>query len=191
MAETDDVLVELRHRIMGTLKPARPQHQETSEEGPTTTRPVNLERGRGSAAVALHRLAHPGRDGNAVVEDAPASEPINPGRDNGVVLEMSQLIERLSIEMPELLEEIVALVEHRTADLIEREDGASPRPTENVAPAALEQAAPQDDDTGQTAICLHFDKGVLARIDADAKRIGISRTAWLHVAADERLKGRR
>jgi hypothetical protein len=29
MAEMDDVLAELRHRIMGQLKPARPQHQET------------------------------------------------------------------------------------------------------------------------------------------------------------------
>jgi hypothetical protein len=30
MAEMDDVLAELRHRIMGQLKPARPQHQEAS-----------------------------------------------------------------------------------------------------------------------------------------------------------------
>jgi len=29
MAEMEDVLAELRHRIMGQLKPAQPQHQET------------------------------------------------------------------------------------------------------------------------------------------------------------------
>jgi hypothetical protein len=38
---------------------------------------------------------------------------------------------------------------------------------------------------------LLFDTRVLARIDADAKRIGLAGAAWLHVAADERLEGRR
>jgi hypothetical protein len=54
-------------------------------------------------------------------------------------------------------------------------------------------AAPtlQDGDMGETAITLLFDTQVLARIDASAKRIGITRTAWLHVAAGERLEGRR
>jgi hypothetical protein len=33
-----------------------------------------------------------------------------------------------------------------------------------------------------------MDGEVLARIDADARRLGISRTAWLHVAAHEKLK---
>ena len=47
------------------------------------------------------------------------------------------------------------------------------------------------DDEGKTAITLLFDTHVLTRIDADAKRIGISRAAWLHVAADERLENRR
>ena len=59
MAETDDVLAELRHRIMGQLKPARPQHQETNGEGPAQS--VNVEYQRhGCAAVALRRLAHLG-----------------------------------------------------------------------------------------------------------------------------------
>jgi hypothetical protein len=31
MAEMDDAMAELRHRIMGQLKPARPQHQQTKE----------------------------------------------------------------------------------------------------------------------------------------------------------------
>ena len=46
------------------------------------TQPV-IEQRRGSAAVALRRLAHPGRDGGAVVGDNPVSEPINPRRAPG------------------------------------------------------------------------------------------------------------
>ena len=56
-------------------------------------------------------------------------------------------------------------------------------------PAALVPATPtsQDDDTGIATISLRFDTQVLARIDAAAKQQGISRTAWLHLAASERL----
>jgi hypothetical protein len=82
---------------------------------------------------------------------------------------ISPLIRRLSIDMPELMEEVVAFIERRTAELDERDGGYA----------------------GKTAISLHFDTRVLARIDADAKRLGISRTAWLHVAAGDRLEGRR
>ena len=46
------------------------------------------------------------------------------------------------------------------------------------------------DDTGIATISLRFDTQVLARIDAAAKRLGISRTAWLHLAASERLDGK-
>jgi hypothetical protein len=35
---------------------------------------------------------------------------------------------------------------------------------------------------------LRFDTQVLARIDTAAKRLGISRTAWLHLAAGELLE---
>jgi hypothetical protein len=73
------------------------------------TEPVNIEQRRGSAAVSLRRLAHPGRDASAGVEDDPA---------------VCELIGRL--------EEIVASIERRTAELDER-DGAAPRPAENVA----------------------------------------------------------
>ena len=193
MAEMDDVLAELRHRIMGQLKPARPQHQETNGEGPAMTQPVNIEQRRGSAAVALRRLAHPERDGGAVVEE-PVSEPINPERDGGVVVggdPISPLVRRLSLDMPELMEEVVAFIERRTAELNEREDGAAPRPTESVVPAALVRATPtlqDDDDTGIATISLRFDTQVLARIDAAAQRQGISRTAWLHVAASKALE---
>jgi hypothetical protein len=47
MAEMDDVLAELRHRIMGQLKPAQPQHQETNGARPATTQPGNIEQRRG------------------------------------------------------------------------------------------------------------------------------------------------
>jgi len=192
MAEMDDVLAELRHRIMGQLKPARPQHQETNGEGPAMIQAVNIAQRRGSAAVALRRLAHPERDGSAVVEE-PVSEPINPERDGGVVMEgdpISPLVRRLSTEMPELMEEVVAFIERRIAELNEGEDGAAPRPTESVVPAALVRATPtlQDDDTGIATISLRFDTQVLARIDTAAKRLGISRTAWLHLAAGELLE---
>ena len=188
MAEMDDVLAELRHRIMGQLKPARPQHQETNGEGPSMTE-SNIEQRRGSAAVALRRLAHPGRDGAVLVGDDPVSEPINPERGGGVVGDdpISPLLRRLSIDMPELMEEVVAFIERRTAELDERKDGAAPRLTESVVPAALVRATPtlQDDDTGIATISLRFDTQVLARIDAAAQRQGISRTAWLHVAASK------
>ena len=183
MAEMDDVLAELRHRIMGQLKPAQPQHQET----PAMTQSVNIEQRRGSAAVALRRLAHPGRDGAVVMEDDPVSEPerVVVGDDP-----ISPLLRRLSIEMPELMGEVVAFIERRIVEL--RDGGAAPRPTESVAPAALVPATPtpQDDDTGTATISLRFDTQVLARIDAAAKRLGISRTAWLHLAASERLDGK-
>jgi hypothetical protein len=175
MAEMDDVLAELRHRIMGQLKPARPQHQQTNGEGPAMTQPVNIEQRQGSAAVALRRLAHPERDGGAHLK---RDDPIPP------------LLRRLSLDMPELMEEVVAFIERRTAELGEREEGTAPSPPktgapESVVPAALVRATPtlQDDDTGIATISLRFDTQVLARIDAAARRQGISRTAWLHAAA--------
>jgi hypothetical protein len=183
MAEIDDILSVLRHRIVEPFEsgPPKPATQEMVS-------PV-----KHSAVVAMLRLAHPGRDGAVVVEE-PVSEPINPERGGGVVVgddPLSPLIRRLSRDMPELLEEIVALVERRTAEL-NGDDGAAPRPAESAAPAAVAPATPTpQDDADKTAITLLFDTPVLTRIDADAKRVGISRTAWLHVAADERLEGRR
>ena len=141
MAEMDDVLAELRHRIMGQLKPAQPQHQETNGARPATTQPGNIEQRRGSAVVAVRRLVHPERDGSAVVEEL----AINPEQDDPI----TPLLRRLSIDMPELTEEVVAFIERRTAELSEREDGAAPRPTESVVPAALVRATPTlQDDTG-------------------------------------------
>ena len=52
-------------------------------------------------------------------------------------------------------------------------------------------AAPAGTDSLKAVVNLRMDGEVLARIDADAKRLGISRTAWLHVAAHEKLKRER
>jgi hypothetical protein len=48
-------------------------------------------------------------------------------------------------------------------------------------------AAP-DDSAGKAVVNMRFDAPLLARIDAAAKRQGISRTAWLHVAASRALE---
>jgi hypothetical protein len=179
MAQIDDILSVLRHRIMEPFEsgPPKPATQEMVS-------PV-----KHSAVVAMLRLARPGRDDGAVVGDDPVSEPINPEGGGGAVAEdeLSGLFKRLSRDMPELMEEVVAFIERRTAEI------AAPRKTESAAPAALVSATPtpQDGDADKTAITLLFDIRVLDRIDADAKRVGIGRTAWLHVAADERLEGRR
>jgi hypothetical protein len=102
---------------------------------------------RGSAAIALRRLAHPGRDGGVVGEDD----------------QLSEVTRRLS--------ELLAVVEHRTAEI---DDRAGPRPTESVAPSVLVRATPtpQDDDTGTATISLRFDTQMLSRVDAAAKRPG-------------------
>jgi hypothetical protein len=180
MAEIDGILSELRHRIMGPFEggPTKPAPQEVNN-------PVEH-----SAVVALRRLTHPERDGGLVVQDDSTTKTINPGR--GVFVgddPISPLIRRLSLDMPKLMEEVVAFIERRTAEL-NGHDGDAPRPPESVAPTALVRAAPTplDDDTAKTAITLLFDTRVLARIDADAKRLGIGRTAWLHVAAGDRLE---
>jgi hypothetical protein len=84
------------------------------------------------------------------------------------------------------LSEPLAVVEPRTAEI---DDRAAPRPTERVAPSVLarETPIPQDDDTGTATISLRLDTQVLSRVDAAAKRLRISRTAWLHLAAGELL----
>jgi hypothetical protein len=168
MADIDDALSVLRLRITESLESGPPKPAKTEYQQ------------HGSAAVALRRLTSPGRDG-IVVEDALGSGPIDLERNGGVVVAddpLSPLIRRLSTDRPELMEEVVAFIERRTAELNGSDDGL------------VRAASTQDDDASKTTIMLLFDAQVLARIDADAKRMGISRVAWLHVAADERL-GRR
>jgi hypothetical protein len=90
---------------------------------------------------------------------------------------------------PGAFRSLLAVVEHRHAE----DRVATPRPTLTVAPAAPVRAvhALQDDDTGTATISLRFDTQMLARVDAAAKRLGISRAAWLHLAAEGLLEDRR
>jgi hypothetical protein len=118
----------------------------------------------GSAAVALRRLSHPARD----------------GRDGGAFVEDDQLS-----EVTTRLSELLAVVEHKNAEARD----AAPRSTKSAVPAALLRGNP-DDGTGTAMITLCFDTQMLARVDAAAKRLGISRTAWLHLAAEEFLADR-
>jgi hypothetical protein len=46
----------------------------------------------------------------------------------------------------------------------------------------------QDDPAGKVVVNMRFDAQLLARVDAAARRQGISRTAWLHVAAARALE---
>jgi hypothetical protein len=59
-----------------------------------------------------------------------------------------------------------------------------------LAGAARFKATPAapDDTAGKAVVNMRFDAPLLARIDAAAKRQGISRTAWLHVAASRALE---
>jgi hypothetical protein len=54
---------------------------------------------------------------------------------------------------------------------------------------AFIQAAGAPADDGKAVVNMRFDKALLKRVDAAAKAQGISRTAWLHVAASKALEG--
>jgi hypothetical protein len=58
---------------------------------------------------------------------------------------------------------------------------ASPSP-----PSAPEPVV--DQETGKTTVNMRFDAALLKRIDRAAKARGISRTAWLHMAAYNALE---
>jgi len=49
-------------------------------------------------------------------------------------------------------------------------------------------AALADLDAGKTTVNMRFDIALLKRIDEAARHQGISRTAWLHVAASKALE---
>jgi hypothetical protein len=99
----------------------------------------------------------------------------HPERDGVVVVEDNPV--------SELMRQAVAFIERWNAELNERDDGAAPRP-------ARAASTLQNDDEAQAVISLCFDRQVLVRIDAAAKRLGISRADWLHFAVGERLAGR-
>jgi hypothetical protein len=72
-----------------------------------------------------------------------------------------------------------------------RDNGIDKRAADFIAGAAL-RAAPatapaQDNEAGKAVVNMRFDAQLLARVDAAAKQQGISRTAWLHVAASKAL----
>jgi len=48
-------------------------------------------------------------------------------------------------------------------------------------------AAIANERAGKSVVNMRFDARLLGRIDAAARRQGISRTAWLHVAASKAL----
>jgi hypothetical protein len=45
-------------------------------------------------------------------------------------------------------------------------------------------------ETSKVSVFSNFEATLLDRIDADARRLGINRTAWLHVAANYMLRNR-
>jgi len=55
------------------------------------------------------------------------------------------------------------------------------------ADAFISGGALADPDAGRTTVNIRFDAALLKRIDEAARRQGISRTAWLHVAASKAL----
>jgi hypothetical protein len=50
------------------------------------------------------------------------------------------------------------------------------------------KTTPADPDAGKTVVNMRFDVALLNRVDAAARKQGISRTAWLHVAASKALE---
>jgi hypothetical protein len=67
----------------------------------------------------------------------------------------------------------------------------SVKPDDQKAEAFISGAgtntATADPEAGKAVVNMRFDLVLLRRIDAAAKRQGISRTAWLHVAASKAL----
>jgi hypothetical protein len=58
-----------------------------------------------------------------------------------------------------------------------------------ISGAGAARMAPSvDENAGKVVVNMRFDADLLRRIDAAAKRQGISRTAWLHVAAAKALE---
>ena len=114
----------------------------------------------------------PNRNHSAVVALRRLSHP---EREGGVVVEGNPV--------SELMRQAVAFIERWNAELNERDDGAAPRPR-GATPTL------QNDESAQAVISLCFERQVLLRIDAAAKRLGITRADWLHFAVGERLAGR-
>jgi hypothetical protein len=53
---------------------------------------------------------------------------------------------------------------------------------------ASRPAGHSPEEPSKTVVNIRFDAALLGRIDADVRRLGISRTAWLHFAANQMLE---
>ncbi len=62
-----------------------------------------------------------------------------------------------------------------------------PANTDRKAEAFISGADLTAQPEGKSVVNMRFDSALLKRIDAAAKQQGISRTAWLHVAASKAL----
>lgn len=64
-----------------------------------------------------------------------------------------------------------------------------PKPADKAAEAFIagKPTGKGDPNAGKAVVNMRMDTDLLARIDADAKRMGLSRSAWLHVAANKML----
>ena len=60
------------------------------------------------------------------------------------------------------------------------------KPVEARAEAFIAHAS-QPEEGGKTVVNIRVDTALLGHIDADARRLGINRTAWLHFAANNML----
>ena len=65
---------------------------------------------------------------------------------------------------------------------------ASDRKAEAFISGAGKAAAPTPDARKSKVVNMRFDVELLKRVDAAARKHGISRTAWLHVAASRALE---
>ncbi len=81
----------------------------------------------------------------------------------------------MAIKMPHAVKP--ADPEQRAAAFIS--GAGAPRPP--IAPVA-------EQESGKTTVNMRFDAALLKRIDHAARSQGISRTAWLHVAASKALE---
>lgn len=52
---------------------------------------------------------------------------------------------------------------------------------------AAQTPAPENDETKKTPVMMRFDREVLKRVDAAAKRRGISRSAWIQFTVSRAL----
>jgi hypothetical protein len=71
----------------------------------------------------------------------------------------------------------------RTEEAAERFIERKPEPAAAAAPLPPVAAKA----TGKAVVNLRMDNALLNRIDREARKVGISRSAWLHVAAYEKL----